>query len=126
MRITIGTTLLGDYEEDIPVGGYSGSASREIQRGRGACGELGRVKATGSVSVSITVPTKRTFDTVSQAEKWVNDTLKEGAYEGALLFEYSDTTDTRFPWAVATPSNLTYRGVLVTATWQIEAGDRLD
>ena len=126
MRITIGSNLLGDYEEDIPVGGYRGSASREVQRGRGACGGLGRVKLTGSVAVSITVPTKRTFDSVSEAEKWVNDTLKVGGYEGLLVFEYADGTETRFPWATALPSDLSYRGVLVTATWQIEAGDRLD
>lgn len=126
MRITIGTTLLGDYEEDIPVGGYNGSATREIQRGRGACGELSRVKLTGSVAVSISVPTKRTFDTVSEAEKYINDTLKVGGYEGLLIFEYADGSETRFPWAVALPTSLSYCGVLVTANWQIEAGEPLD
>jgi hypothetical protein len=126
MRITVGNTLLGDYEEDIPVGGYRGSASREVQRGRGTCGGLSRVKATGSVSTAITVPTKRTFESVSEAEKWMNDTLKVGAYEGLLVFEYADGSETRFPWAVANPSEISYRGVLVTATWQIEAGEVLD
>lgn len=125
MRITVGTQLLGDYVEDIPVGGYRASASREVQRGRGTCGGLSRVKASGSISATITVPTKRTFETVSEAQKWINDTLLVGAYEGLLLFQYDDGSETRIPWAVALPSDLSHRGVLVTATWTVEAGERL-
>lgn len=125
MRITVGSVLLGDYKVDLPVGGFRASGEREVQRGRGACAGLGRLKLTGSTQASFTAPTRRTFPTVSQAQKWINDTAKAGGYEGALIFVYDDGTDTRFPWATAIPTDLSHSGVMVTATWRIEAGERL-
>jgi hypothetical protein len=123
MRITIGNALLGDYSGDnIPVGGFVASATGDTQRGRGTCTGLARLRMRGGVVASFTVPTKRTFTTVSDAQKWICETAKVGGYEGLLRFVYASGAETRFDWAVARPSNLSHQGVLVTAVWAIEAG----
>lgn len=125
MRVQIANVLLGDYEDDVPIGGFSASANGETQRGRGTCTGLARLRMRGGVVASFTVPTKLTFESVSEAQKWICDTVKVGGYEGLLLFTYDNGSETRFEWAVARPSNLTHRGVLVTANWSIEAGRQL-
>lgn len=126
MRVTIGTNLLGDLDDDIPIGGFVASATAETQRGRGACsGGLQRLRDRGNVQVSFTVPTKRTFDSVAAAQKWVVDTAGAGGFSGLLLFVFADGSESRFEWAVARPSRLEHRGVLVSATWAIEAGAKL-
>jgi hypothetical protein len=125
MRVTVGSTLLGDYEADRPIGGFVASATGQTDRGRGTCSGLGRLRARGNVVASFTVPTKLAFESVSAAQKWINDLVKAGLAEGLLRFEYDDGSETKFPWAVARPSQLTHAGVLVSATWQIEAGERL-
>jgi hypothetical protein len=101
------------------------SASGETQRGRGTCTGLSRLRMRGGVVSSFQVPTKLTFDSVSEAQKWCVDTAKIGGYEGLLLFTYANGSESRFEWAVARPSSLSHRGVLVTAQWSIEAGKQL-
>lgn len=125
MRVTIGNILLGDHNEDLPIGGYSASVTTQTQQGRGTCTGLGRVRRRGSHIATFTIPTKLLFDTVSQAQKWIADTVKVGGYEGLLKMVYADGSETRFTWAVAKPNNLTHRGITVTASWSIEAGERL-
>lgn len=124
MRITVGSALLGDLDERF-VGGFVASADGSTNRGRGTCTGMARINRGGSTLARFTVPAKLTFPTVSAAQKWVNDTAKTGVYEGLLRFVYADGTETRFNWAVARPEKLSHQGVLVSATWQIEAGERL-
>lgn len=125
MRITVGSILLGDYQEEIYVGGYSASGSADIQQGRGTATGQRRLRKRGSAIANLTVPTKRDFDTVSEAQKFCNDTALTGGYEGKLVIEYADGSDTQADWAIATPTSLSHIGVMVTATWSIEAGERL-
>lgn len=126
MRVTIGSTLLGDYNDEIYIGGFRASAQGDTQTGRGTCsGGLARLRMRGNVVSQFSVPTNRTFTSVSEAQKFINDTAKIGGYEGLLIFEYVDGSETRFPWAVARPSDLNHRGVNVTANWDIQAGERL-
>lgn len=122
MRVTIASVLLGDYTDDIPIGGFVASATGDTQRGRGTCTGLARIRLRGNVVATFNVPTKRTFATVSEAQKWICDTAKVGGYEGLLKFVYANGSETRFDWAVARPTSLTHQGVLVTAVWSIEAG----
>ena len=125
MRISIGSTLLGDYDDDVHIGGLSVSADGTTQTGRAQSGGMARLRDRGNALVSITVPTKRTFDSVAEAEKWIMDTAQAGGYSGLFTIEYTDGSDTRFDWAVARPSSLSHIGLLVIATWSIQAGERL-
>lgn len=125
MIIKVGSVTLGSYEAEIFVGGFAASASGETQTGRGPCGGLRRLKDKGNAVASFTVPTKQEFESVSDAQKFICDAAKAGGYEGVLTFEFVNGADTKFPWAVARPSNLSHIGVMVTAVWNIEAGEKL-
>jgi hypothetical protein len=125
MRITVGNVLLGDYDEDIPIGGLNVSGEPVVNRGRGTCTGLERLRKNGARSMRMTVPTKRTFESVAEAQRWMLETGIAGGYEGILSCELADSSSVSVAWAVATPSDLTHRGVLVSATWSIEAGERL-
>lgn len=125
MRITVGSVLLGDLDEAIPIGGFSADANSEVQRAKGRCAGMPRLRVQARGMARYTVPTKRTFESVSAAQKYIVDTAALGAVEGRLQFDYADGATSILPWAVATPSGMTHRGVLVTATWSIDAGERL-
>lgn len=125
MRITVGNAVLGDLDEDIYVGGFVASTSGETQRARAKCDGLTRLKDRGNGLASFDVPLKRSFETVSEAQKWIVDTAKAGGVEGRLLFAYADGTQSECEWAVARPSGLSHQGVMVSGNWRIEAGAKL-
>ncbi|HRQ87208.1 MAG TPA: hypothetical protein PLA50_00300 [Bacteroidia bacterium] len=126
MRVTVGSVLLGDLESDVPIGGFTASGGGETQKGKGSCSGLSRLRLRGGGTASFSVPTKLTFPSVAEAQKWICDTAKVGGYEGLLRFAFEDGSQTLFPWAVARPDSLSHRGVLVTAQWRIEAGEKLE
>jgi hypothetical protein len=125
MRIAVGTELLGDYEDEVHIGGLAVSAEGDTQTGRAQAGGMARLRDRGNPIVTINVPTKRAFESVSEAEKWIMDTAQAGGYSGVLTIEYPDGSDTRFPWAVARPTGLSHMGLLVVANWNIQAGEKL-
>lgn len=128
MTIYVGNERLGTSPDEVDprtVGGLVGSGRSEIQRARGKCDGPVRLGLRGNPVGSFTVPTVREFATVSEAARYVWEISLAGAVEGALTVEFDDTTSSSAEWAIATPSNLQHKGVLVTATWAIEAGAKL-
>lgn len=125
MRVTVGEQLLGDVLDDLPIGGFSGSSTGDTHSSRGTSSGLERLRDLGNVRVTMSFPTKKTFATVSQAEKWLMDTLKAGGYAGPMSIQYDDGSTTDFPWAIARPGGSSYKGVLVNMTWNVRAGEKL-
>jgi hypothetical protein len=130
MRLTIGNALLGEYPgEEIPggapIGGLRASGTGETQTARGACGGSARLRDRGGRMARLTLPTVRTFESVSEAQRFVLETAREGGVEGPLRAELEDGSEVVYPWAVARPSELLHQGVMVRARWDIEAGERL-
>lgn len=128
MIIKVGGNLLGTSPKETDkriIGGFNATASPQIQRAPGACGELGRLKIAEKGYGALTIPTTRAFDSVAEAEKYCVDTALIGGHEGKLLIQYETGAESSAEWAVAVPNSLKYTGVLVAAVWQIEVGKRL-
>lgn len=128
MRITVGNTVLGDYpgvDEDIPIAGFSAGVDADIVTGRGTLTTAQRVRLKGNVRTSLTIPTVRTFDTVSEAQKWIVDLSLSGPVDGRMVVTYQDGSDSVADWAVATPGEMNHYGVSVRVTWAIQAGKKL-
>ena len=138
MQIKVGKEILGDYpeqgEDNIFVSGLTASGDGDTVIGKGkATADAGkrfdrhqRIKDKGNIRSSVTIPTSRTFETPSEALRWIMETAAVGGYSGRLLVTYDDNNNNAFDYAIARPSSLSHQGVRVLCTWAVTFGKQLN